>query len=157
MPPTKSEPPFDVQVAHRWFAVQLNNLAWDLVEEKHLSQTRLERLIHAAHAACFHWLEAGNLLNHLRAQCLLATAYAKAGLSEPAIRHAEKCLALSLAAGDSQTAFDRATAHGCASTAFALAGQRERAKTEYTAAKSAADALGDAADRDVLHKFYPAP
>ena len=39
-------------------------------------------MIHAAHGACFHWLAAGDLLNHLRAQCLLATAYAKAGLAE---------------------------------------------------------------------------
>jgi hypothetical protein len=34
----------------------------------------LERMIHAAHAACFHWLQVGSLLNHLRAECLLATA-----------------------------------------------------------------------------------
>ncbi|NJM49445.1 MAG: hypothetical protein HC860_27425 [Alkalinema sp. RU_4_3] len=28
-----SQPPFDVAVAHRWFAVEFNNRAWDLVEK----------------------------------------------------------------------------------------------------------------------------
>ena len=27
-----TQPPFDVQRAHRWFAVELNNLAWEIVE-----------------------------------------------------------------------------------------------------------------------------
>ena len=52
------------------------------------------------------------VLNHLRAQCLIATAYAKASLAEAAVRHAEKCLALGAAAGERQAPFDRAMAHG---------------------------------------------
>src|SRR5262249_26385540 len=112
-----AEPPFDVSRAHRWFAVELNNFAWDLVEKPERSADDVDRMIHAAHGACYHWLHAGNLLNHLRAQCLLATAYAAAGLPEPAVRHARRCLQLSEEAGDSQTTFDRATAHGSAALA----------------------------------------
>src|SRR5688572_3808946 len=88
-------PPFDVERAHRWFAIELNNLTWGLVEAAERSPDDVEKMIHAAHGACFHWLQVGNLLNHLRAQCLLATVYAKAGLAESAVRHAEKCLQLS--------------------------------------------------------------
>ena len=88
-------------------------------------------MIHAAHGACFHWLESGNVLNHLRAQCLLATAYGKTGLTEAAIRHAQKCLTLSVAASEQQTAFDSATAHGCASAAYSAAGRKAEALAEY--------------------------
>ena len=76
--------------AHGWLAVELNNLAWQLVEAGHRSPADAERMIHAAHGVCFHWLQVGNLLNHLRAQWLLTTAYAKEGLAEAAVRHAER-------------------------------------------------------------------
>jgi tetratricopeptide (TPR) repeat protein len=147
-------PPFDVKQAHRWFAVELNNLSWDLVEADHITPADAERMIHAAHAACFHWLEAGDLLNHLRAQCLLATAYTKAGLRESAVRHAERCLNLSTQASDRQTAFDRAMAHGCAAAAFKLAGRLEDAEAEYDKAVEATTTFDDPSEASVFLKLY---
>lgn len=152
-----AEPPFDVTRAHRWFAVELNNLAWELVEAPDRSPADAERMIHAAHGAYFHWLQVGNPLNHLRAECLLATAYAKAGIGEAAARHAERCLELSREAGDTQTAFDRATAHGCAGVAFAAAGRIEEAKAQYLLAFAAAERFFDPDDRPVFYRLYPVP
>src|SRR5687768_7578725 len=91
-----AEAPFDVARAHRWFAVELNNVAWELVEARERSTADAERMIHAAHGACFHWLQVGDLLNHLRAQCLITTAYLKAGIAEAAVRHATHCLELKI-------------------------------------------------------------
>lgn len=151
-----STPPFDVARAQRWFAVELNNQAWDLVEREERSADEVERMIHAAHGACWHWLEVGDLLNHLRAQNLLATVYAKAGLAEAAVRHAEKCLALSEEAGDKQTPFDRATAYGCAAAAYKVAGRMDAARAAFARSEAAAAELEDAADREVVAKLYPA-
>lgn len=151
------EPPFDLPRAHRWFAIELNNLAWGLVESESRSPADVERMIHAAHGACFHWLEVGTPLNHLRAQCLLATAYAKVELAEAAVRHAERCLELSREVGDAQTAFDRATAHGCASVAYGLAGRLGEARKQHELARSSASGLEDPADRDVVDRLYPTP
>jgi len=114
-------------------------------------------MIHAAHGACFHWLKVGNLLNHLRAQCLLATAYVTAGLSDSAVRHAERCLSLSAEAGQNQTAFDRATVHGCASLVYAAAGRTNEAVAQHRLACSAAEALDDPSERSVFDRLYPAP
>ncbi|HEY8667635.1 MAG TPA: hypothetical protein VIL86_13285, partial [Tepidisphaeraceae bacterium] len=150
-----AEPPFDVGRAHRWFAVELNNLCWELVEKPDRTQAENERMIHAAHAACFHWLEAGTPLNHLRAQVLLATAYAKAGLAEAAVRHAERTLSLSEEAGETQSAFDRATVHGCASCALAIAGRFDEAQVQYRLAQSAAAELEDAGEKQVFERLYP--
>jgi len=150
-----SQPPFDIQRAHRWFAVELNNLSWGFVEADHLSPADIERMIHAAHGACFHWLEAGDLLNHLRAQCLLATVYAKAGLAESAVRHAERCLGLSAEAGERQTAFDRATAHGCAAAAYKLAGRAKDSQAEHAKATATAAGFEDPADKAVFERLYP--
>jgi tetratricopeptide (TPR) repeat protein len=150
-------PPFDLKQAHRWFAIELNNQAWDLLEAPQRSPREAERMIHAAHAACFHWLEAGDLLNHLRAQCLLATAYHKVGIAEAAVGHAQRCLALSGEAGDTQSAFDRATAHGCAAIAFASAGRIEDAQAEYKLALSATERFADPSEMAVFRRLYPAP
>jgi len=150
-----AEPPFDLPQAHRWFAVELNNQAWDLLEKPDRTPAEIERMIHAAHAACFHWLQVGDLLNHLRAQCLLATVYARTGLGEAAVRHAEKCLALSAEAGDTQTAFDRATAHGCAAAAYRANGQSAKAIAAQQQAAAAAEALTDPGDRAVFETLYP--
>src|SRR5687767_5369582 len=128
-----AEPPFDVQRAHRWFAVECNNLGWDLVESpgRPRKPEQTDRMIHAAHAACFHWLHAGTPLNHLRALCLLVTAYAAAGRAGEAVRHAEACLALVGQLTEPPTDFDLATAHGCAANAFALAGRHDDARQQY--------------------------
>ena len=150
-------PPFDVKRAHRWFAVELNNLAWQLAEAPERSLLDNQRMIHAAHGACFHWLEAGNLVNHLRAQCLLSTAYAKAGLADAAVRHARKCIELSHEAGDQQTAFDRATAHGCLSAAYAIAGRVTEARAEHQLATLATAGFDDPSEMPVFERLYPAP
>lgn len=152
-----STPPFDVPQAHRWFAIELNNLAWDLLEKADRSAAETERMIHAAHGACFHWLQVGDLLNHLRAQNLLATVYVRAGLAEAAVRHAEKCLALSAEACEKQSPFDLAVVHGCAAAAYRAAGQTTQALAAQHRATAAADQLTDPADRAVFDGLYAAP
>lgn len=57
---------FDVNKAHKWFAIECNNQAWDLVETKERTAEQVEEMIHLAHAARFHWKEVGTDLNLLR-------------------------------------------------------------------------------------------
>ncbi len=151
-----ADAPFELSRAHRWFAIELNNRAWDLLEKADRTADETEQMIHAAHAACFHWLQVGDLLNHLRAQNLLATVYAKAGMGEAATRHAEKCLALSKEAGDKQSPFDLAVVHGCAAAAYRAAGQTAKALAARQLAQNAANHLTDPADRAVFEGLYPA-
>ena len=86
-------PPFDEARAHRWFAVEANNLGWDLLERDGRTDADVERMLHAAHAAWFHWDAVGTAVNRLRAEVLLATAYHAARRTEPAAWHAERALA----------------------------------------------------------------
>ncbi|MEX0776128.1 MAG: hypothetical protein WD042_10515 [Phycisphaeraceae bacterium] len=70
------------------------------------------------------------------------------------MRHADKCLALSAQAGDTQTPFDRASAHGCAAAAFALAGQLKRAQEQLGALTAACDMLDADDDTQVIQRLY---
>lgn len=152
-----STPAFDIAVAQRWFAVELNNLTWNLVEAADRSDEDTERMLHAAHAALYHWQTVGTPVNALRAYCLLATAYASAANSPEAVRYAEKCLVLTEQLGDTQTAFDRATAYGAVSRAYVIAGNQEHAQQYYQHATAVADTFEDAEDRAVFDRLYPAP
>ena len=150
-----NQPPFDLQRAHRWFAVEANNRAWDLVEAPSRSPEEVREMLHAAHAAAFHWSPVGTPLNTLRAECLLATAYAVAGQASPAVAHAGYCLELGEQVTD-QTPLDRATALGCAAQAHALAGDAAQASAFFEQALQAASAL-EPGDRALFDKLYPPP
>lgn len=148
-----SDSPFDVPKASRWFAVEFNNQAWDLVEKPARSAEEAQRMVHLAHAALVHWQAVGTNLNRQRAENLLATVYVVAGDAAAAVRHAERCLSLSVENAKEETPFDRACALACASRAHALAGDAGQADRLRTLASGAAAALDDD-DRGVFEKLY---
>jgi hypothetical protein len=152
-----TDPSFDLSQAHRWFAVELNNRAWDLVETAELSADDINEMIGAAHAAKIHWQVIGNRLNLLRAEYLLATAYAKAQLAQSAVYHAEKAIGYSDQVGDKQTAFDRASAHGCAAAAYACAGDSANARFQREILRELTAALTKSSEQELLHKLYGGP
>lgn len=148
------ETPFDLLRAQRWFAVECNNAAWELLEKSNRTADETERMLHAAHASVHHWLAIGNDLNHLRGMVLLANVHAGAGLAEGAARYAEQALALSEAAGETQSAFDRATALAAAARAYLLSGQGDRGKQFLGLAQQAAAKL-DADEQPVFDQLCP--
>lgn len=145
--------PFDLAKAHRWFAVECNNQAWDLIEKPSRTADETQQMIHLAHASVWHWQAAGNALNRQRGENLLATVYAAAGDGSAAVKHAERCLSLSVENAKEESPFDRATALGCAARAHALAGDTAQADRLRTLAKAAAAVLDDD-DRAVFEKLY---
>ena len=95
-----AEPDFDPSAAHRWFAIEWNNAAWDALEsalESGLDESSdldTTNALHVAHGSLAHWREVGNELNHIRALCVVANAEALFGASASAIRFADHALAL---------------------------------------------------------------
>jgi hypothetical protein len=148
-----SEPPFDLAKAHLWFAIECNNQAWDLVEKPGRTADEMQQMIHLAHASVLHWQAVGTALNRQRGENLLATVYFDAGDAAAAVRHAERCLSLSVQNAKEESPFDRATALGCAAKAHALAGDTAQADRLRTLAKTAASALDDE-ERGVFEKLY---
>jgi hypothetical protein len=149
-----AEAPFDLPLAQRWFAVELNNLTWDLLEKRNRTADETERMLHAAHASVHHWLAVGNDLHRLRGMVLLANVYAGAGLAEGALRYAEHALALSDAAAETQSPFDRATALAAASWAHAVSGDEARSRQFLDLAQQAAARL-DPDERLVFDRLCP--
>jgi hypothetical protein len=65
-------------------------------------------------------------------------------------------LALSAENGDQQSAFDLATAYGCAARAYVAIGQHEKAHDAYAEAREHMARL-EADDQALFEKLYPTP
>lgn len=130
----------DLPRAHRWFAVECNNEAWELVERPARTADENDLMIHLAHAAYWHWLHAGEALNRLRALCLLATACNAAERRAEGRRYGEEALRLLDEISAKATPFDRASVLGCAG--------------EHAAFLEALRAISDHDERALLERLY---
>ncbi len=152
-----SSPPVDLAKAHRWFGIELNNRAWDLIESPARTVEETAELLSVAHTSRYHWLQVGTPLHHLRGELLVAAAYQAAHKPELAILYAQRALHLSGQAEVEATPFDRASAWGAVACALAAPGEVEQAQSHYQQALSVAARFEHADDRAVFDKFYAAP
>lgn len=152
------ELPVDPAVAHHWFATELNNLAWSLLERGDRDRESVDLMVHAAHACHYHWSQVGTDLNRQRSYCLLASVYAFASRPAEAVRYAESALEWTRLTLDEVTPFDRAVAHACASRAVEIDGRNERAAQLWSEAELIADEVTDQdalATLDALYGLRP--
>ena len=135
-------------------AKHFNNETWSLLERTDRSPEDDERLVHLAHASCYHWMLAGTPLNHQRGEWLIARVYIVLGHAESAIRHATRCMELTEAHRDLMKDFDFAYANeGCA-RANALAGNIDIAVKHKAEARKLGDAIADAEDKSIFDGDY---
>ncbi|HMK11731.1 MAG TPA: hypothetical protein VK461_09130 [Acidimicrobiales bacterium] len=133
--------------AHRAFAKDCNNGAYDLLARPDRTDAETEAMVDMAHAAKHHWHEGGGTpVNEVRAEYLLGRVYAFAGRSEPALHHAGRALARAedLGLGD----FDLAFAHEGLARALACGGDLDDARAELSVARAVP--IADAEDKEIF-------
>ncbi len=148
-----AEPSFDVEKAHRWFAIETNNAVWDYLEADSHSASETSAVIHKAHASCYHWLHAGNEANHARAEYLLANLYACAGLGEAGKRHARVSIGLTEKFPGLVKDWDVAFALDALARSAAVSND-EDAMALCTAAREAGDKIADPQDKKVFDDWH---
>jgi hypothetical protein len=112
----------------RWFGVELNNSTWDLIDNglSELSpRAEQEQALYAAFAAAYHWMQAGTVANHGRAEHLIATVAAAIGLLDVARRHSDRYAELIAAHPAAFADWDRAFAAEVAARVASRAGRSE--------------------------------
>jgi hypothetical protein len=135
----------------RWFAVELNNNTWDLIDNglsEHSPRAEREQALYAAYAAAHHWTQAGTVANRGRAEHLIASVATATGLLDIAQRHASRYAEL---IADNPAAFadwDRAFAAEALARVASRTGSAEadRLKAE---AQRLANAVSDPEDRRI--------
>ena len=147
-----------VERSHRWHAVECNNLAWELCDRAERTDGQSHDMLHAAHAAAFHWSRIGTDLHRARAEMLLAHVYARLGQGEQALVYARQFHAFidGRDAPDWELAFDHAVlAHAAyAANDFGLH------RTHHAEASRLGEAIADPEDKAIFSKTFdqiPAP
>src|SRR3954471_5990373 len=132
----------------RRLAAELFNHTWSLLDKADRREGETELMVHAAHASRFLWEETGEPVNHARGEWQVSRAYAVAGRPEPALHHAQLCLAICEQHGIGD--FDIAIAHEALARAHGLAGHAGQPVEHERLARAAADDIADEDDRGVV-------
>jgi len=147
--PTDSDP----QAWHRYFAIECNNRAWDLTA-KQRSPAESEEMLHAAHAAAWHWAACGTELNRMRATMLLAEVHALLGFADSAVQFAKPMRDYFVAAGADTPDWELALAHTIYAHAVYVAGDYDAHRGAYADAQTAFDAIADPDDREIVQATF---
>lgn len=150
-----SRPLRDDAASHRGMGVDLYNLTWTLLEVEGPSAEEVDDMIAAAHASAWHWTRAGGTLaNAARSQWLIARVYSTIGRAEPALWHANRCVALAEAAVAAGVAedWDLATALEGLARAQLVAGDDASARATAARAEVALESIADPDDREQIER-----
>lgn len=137
---------------HRSLAVALFNDCRRLLEKTERSAEEDDELLHAAHASAYHWLKAPECepKNRARSEWLCSRVYAVLGRAEPALNHAERCLAFAEDHADNMDDWDLAFAYEALARAHRVAGDEPASSRYERLAREAAEQIEDAEDRQVV-------
>jgi hypothetical protein len=134
---------------NRWFAVELNNGTWDLIDgglSQQSPRAEREQALYAAYAATYHWMQAGTVANHGRGEHLIATVAVATGLLDVAKRHAARYAELIAEHPAAFADWDRAFAAEALARVAARKGTPD-AGTLRAEAQRRAEVVADSEDR----------
>lgn len=132
------------------FASALNAVTWALLRQPDRSPLDDEKMLYAAFASAYHYLETGTFLEHQRAEWLISRVYAALGNGPEALRHAERCMDLTTAHRDQMPDYDKAFAQEALARAHAKAGNTDEAAKFRAEAEQAGNAISDERSRKVF-------
>ena len=143
----KTDPNLD-DATHREVGVALFNHVWSLLDVEARAEEQDLEMVHAAHASAYHWMKVGTPVNRARSEWQCSRVYAALGRSEPALWHAQKCLAICEREGIGD--FDLAFAYEALARGCAVGGDAGEAGRWLTQARDAAASIAESDDRELL-------
>ena len=137
---------------HRALGVELYNKTWGLLE----AEADADEVVDTAHASSFHWRHAAGATaaNRARSHWLCSHVYAVVGRPEPALYHAERCLAVVSSAPDAMAEFDLPSAYEALARGHAVVGNADEARRFIELGKTETAKIADAEDREQLEAQF---
>lgn len=136
--------------SNKHYAVEYNNLVWELLVRDTRTPEEDEMMVHAAHASYLHWVTAGSELHRQRGVWLLARVYAELSMGPMSRKFAEQCRAMTDAHADQMEEFDKAYALEAMARSHAVSGEFEDAKLYYEQLKEEIETLSNPNDRELV-------
>jgi hypothetical protein len=136
---------------NRWFAVELNNSVWDMIDNglsEASPRAEREQALYSAYASTYHWMQAGTVANHGRGEQLIATVAVCIGLPDVARWHADRYAELIAEHPAAFADWDRAFAAEAAARVAARSGD-PRARQLKAEAQRLAEAVANPEERRI--------
>ncbi len=127
-------------------AISSFNEIWNYIDKiEDLEVWEKDMMIALAHTSRYFWGLVGTPLHYQRGEWMLSHVYTLVGRSQSALHHAEQCWELTVK--EDIKDFDLAFAHEALARAYALNKKASEAKSEYEAAKEAAEKIAKTEDK----------
>lgn len=107
-------------------------------------------MLHAAHACTYRWKFVGAAVQRQRGKWLISHVHALLEHSAEALRHAERSFELTESNKDMMQHFDIAYAYEGLARAYALAGDRQKAREFLDLARLAGEMIADPEDKPIF-------
>jgi hypothetical protein len=146
------EQKYSEQECNKKFAVELNNLVWNLLGKKDRTGQEDETMVHAAHASCYHWSKVGTAVNLQRGEWLISRVYAVLNRPEPALHHAKLCMELTTE--NNLVDFDLAFAYEGMARAYACSGEKAESEKYIGLAKEAGEKIKNKEDKNIFFSDF---
>lgn len=136
-------PAFDPQAAHRFFAVECFNKAWDLLDKTTRTPDEDEEMLRLGFASYWHWTQRSDCKpdNLSISYWQLSRIYAVLGQADHARRYGELCLKISQAEG--MLPFHLGYAYEALARAESVAGNPSKVKKYQESARQVAEKMTD--------------
>lgn len=143
-------PEFDLTAAHRYFAVECFNHAWDLIDKAERTPDEDEQMLRLSLASTWHWSQRADCTPTNLSVGLWQTAriYTMLGQVENARRYGMLCLKTSQEEG--VEAFALSYAYEALARVEMVAGNRAKMEIYLAQARQVAEGIGDEEDRQQL-------
>lgn len=138
---------------HQKFAVDLNNLVWNLLS-KERTQEEDDLMVHAAHASYFHWSKVGKAINLQRGEWMVSHVYAVLNRAQSALYHAQRCLELTNQ--HNFLDFDLAYAYEAMARAYAAVGEESECAEYIKQARKAGEEIKNKEDSKLFFSDFEA-
>ena len=148
----------DIPTAHRWFAIDCNNIAWDLATQPKRNADEDLQMFNAAHASAYHWSQVGEPLNYARADTLLSHVHALLSQGRNALFFGKR--ALNYCQNNPCDELDLATAYSEVAFAHFVLKQPSEHLDFYEEACKSGKNISDYVDREIFFSEFsniPAP
>lgn len=146
------QPDFDLNAAHRYFAAECFNRAWDFIDKPQRSPAEDDEMLHLSLTSLWHWSQRSDATptNLSVGYWQVGRVYALRGEPANALHYAMLSLQASQAAGVEPVY--RGYAYEALARAEALAGSTEKAHEYLRQARTQAEQVEELEERNLLLK-----
>lgn len=154
---TESESAIRKQMAEQaqeTFASALNAVTWALLRKPDRTEAENEKMLYAAFASAYHFLEIGSAIEQQRASWLISRVYSVLGNGQEALTYAKRCMGLTEQHGGELADFDKAFAFEAWARANAVAGNTTEAAKYRKLANGVGETIEDEESRKVFMEEF---